>query len=56
MCENTKWYNILIVGIPLAIITYFTFSWAIKKFNIPTQAEEDDVVYNALLQEKNVIK
>ncbi|GFN34977.1 PTS transporter subunit EIIC [Tepidimicrobium xylanilyticum] len=53
MYENTKWYNILIVGIPLAIITYFTFSWAIKKFNIPTPGrEEDDIEYNALLQEK----
>ncbi len=51
--ENTRWYNLLIVGIPLAIITYFSFSWAIKKFNIPTPGrEEDEVEYNTLLKER----
>lgn len=53
MYENTRWYNLLIVGIPLFIITYFLFTWAIKKWNIPTPGrEEDDIVYNSLLQEK----
>src|SRR5690606_30820192 len=30
MYENTRWYNILIVGVPLAIATYFIFKWAIE--------------------------
>ncbi|NLY47253.1 MAG: PTS transporter subunit EIIC [Tissierella sp.] len=53
MYENTKWYNLFIVGIPLALITYFSFSWAIKKFNIPTPGrEEDELEYNTLLKER----
>lgn len=53
MYENTRWYNLLIVGIPLFFITYFLFSWAIKKWNIPTPGrEEDEVEYNSLLQER----
>lgn len=53
MYENTKWYNLLIVGIPLALITYFSFSWAIKKFNILTPGrEEEEMEHNTLLQEK----
>ncbi len=53
MYENTKWYNLLIVGIPLAIITYYSFSWAIKKWNIPTPGrEEDELEHNTLIKEK----
>lgn len=53
MYENTRWYNLLIVGIPLFVITYFLFSWAIKKWNISTPGrEEDEVSYNTLLKEK----
>src|SRR5699024_9694806 len=53
MYENTRWYNLFIVGIPLALITYFSFSWAIKKFNILTPGrEEDEMEHNTLLQER----
>lgn len=50
--ENTKWYNLFIVGIPLALITYFSFKWAIKKFNIATPGREEDMSHSTLLQEK----
>lgn len=54
MYENTRWYNILIVGIPLAIITYYVFTWAITRFNIATPGrEEEDMAYNSLLKDKN---
>ncbi len=53
MYENTRWYNIIIVGIPLFIITYFVFTWAIKKWNIATPGrEEDEMGNNNLLKEK----
>ncbi|MCR1898262.1 PTS transporter subunit EIIC [Irregularibacter muris] len=51
--ENTKWYNLLIVGIPLAIATYFVFMWAIKKWNVATPGREEETVGdNTLLKEK----
>lgn len=53
MYENTRWYNIFIVGIPLFVITYFVFTWAIKKWNIATPGrEEDEVGHNSLLKDK----
>jgi len=53
MYENTKWYNLFIVGIPIAVITYFVFTWAIKKWNIPTPGrEEDEMTDNILIREK----
>ncbi|WP_032121242.1 PTS transporter subunit EIIC [Clostridium amazonitimonense] len=53
MYQNTKWYNLLIVGIPIFIIYYFVFTWAIKKWNIATPGREDeDIQYNSLLQDK----
>ena len=51
--ENTRWYNLFIVGIPLAIITYFIFTWAIKKWNIPTPGrEEGSLEHSSLLIDK----
>lgn len=53
MYENTRWYNIIIVGIPLFIVTYFVFTWAIKKWNIATPGrEEDEMANNSLLRDK----
>ncbi len=53
MYENTRWYNLIIVGIPMAIFTYYLFTWAIKKWNIPTPGrEEEEIRYNTLLKEK----
>ncbi|HBW13368.1 MAG TPA: PTS trehalose transporter subunit IIC [Proteiniclasticum sp.] len=53
MYENTRWYNILIVGVPLAIATYFIFKWAIEKYNIATPGREsDEYEYNNLIKEK----
>lgn len=53
MYENTRWYNLFIVGIPLAIITYFVFKWAIVKYNIPTPGrEEGSLEFSSLLADK----
>lgn len=53
MYEKTGWYNIIIVGVPLAIIYYFVFTWAIKKFNIATPGREsEEMTDNNLLKEK----
>lgn len=40
--EDTKWYNLLIVGIPLAIITYFIFRYLIVKWDVKTPGREGD--------------
>jgi len=53
MYENTRWYNLLIVGVPLAILTYFIFKYAIEKYNIATPGREsDEYEYNNLIKEK----
>lgn len=53
MYENTRWYNLLIVGIPLAVATYFIFKYAIQKYNIATPGREsDEYEYNNLIKEK----
>ncbi|WDV46826.1 PTS transporter subunit EIIC [Clostridiaceae bacterium M8S5] len=53
MYENTRWYNILIVGAIMFAIYYFVFTWAIKKFNISTPGREDEeMANNSLLKEK----
>lgn len=51
--ENTRWYNLFIVGIPLGLITYFTFTWYIKKFNVMTPGREGEgPIDNKLIKEK----
>lgn len=47
--EDTKWYNLLIVGIPLAIITYFTFKYLIVKWDVKTPGREGDASKNSEL-------
>ena len=51
--EDTKWYNLFIVGIPLAIATYLIFKYLIVKWNVQTPGREDDSVsHNELLANK----
>jgi PTS system, glucose-like IIB component len=51
--ENTGWINLFIVGIPLAITTYFTFKWYIEKFDVKTPGREDEPsLDNTLIKEK----
>ncbi len=53
MYENTRWYNIILVGIPVFIIYYYVFKWAIEKWDIPTPGREPgDFKHSTLLQEK----
>lgn len=39
---ETKWILNVIIGIVYAIIYYFVFTWAIRKFNIKTPGREDE--------------
>ncbi len=41
---GTKWYFIILVGIVMALIYYYGFTYLIKKFNIMTPGREDDDV------------
>ena len=53
MYENTRWFNIILVGIPTFIIYYFVFKRVIEKWNIPTPGREsEDFHHSTLLQEK----
>lgn len=51
--ENTNWIFLVIIGVSLAIVTYFIFYWAIIKFDIKTPGREDNVsMKNTLIKEK----
>lgn len=55
--EDTRWYNLLIVGIPLAIATYFIFKYLIEKWDVKTPGREDESVQNSeLLQNRQYDK
>lgn len=40
MVHGSRWYNILLVGIPLGIVNYFVFRFAIRKWNLITPGRE----------------
>lgn len=51
--EKTNWIFLVIIGILLAIVTYFIFYWAILKFDIKTPGrEESQNLDNTLIREK----
>lgn len=51
--ENTNWIFLVLIGIGLAIATYFIFYWAIVKFDIKTPGrEEEQNLDNTLIKEK----
>ena len=51
--KNTRWINIIIVGVIAAAITYFIFVWYIKKFDVKTPGREDSPSQdNRLIREK----
>lgn len=50
--ENTRWWNLFIVGIPIASIYYFFFKWYILKFNLETPGREAEVLDSSLLLDK----
>ena len=55
--ENTRWFNIILVGIPTFLVYYFVFKWAIVKWNIATPGREsEDFKHSTLLQEKKYDK
>ncbi|WHX47991.1 glucose-specific PTS transporter subunit IIBC [Paenibacillus woosongensis] len=39
---RTPWWNVIIVGLILAVIYYFGFRFVIRKFNLKTPGREDD--------------
>lgn len=57
MYENSRWYNIIIVGIVAAVVTYFVFKWYIEKFNVKTPGREEDAsADNELIKNKQYDK
>ena len=57
MYENSRWYNIIIVGIVAAVATYFIFKWYIEKFNVKTPGREEDAsADNELIKNKQYDK
>jgi len=53
MYENTRWYNIILVGVPVFILYYIVFKWAIEKWNVPTPGREtDSFSHSRLLEER----
>ncbi|WP_054955525.1 glucose-specific PTS transporter subunit IIBC [Paenibacillus dakarensis] len=41
--NRTPWWNVIIVGLILAVIYYFGFRFVIRKFNLKTPGREDSV-------------
>lgn len=53
MMENSRWYNIVIVGIIEGAVMYALFKWYILRFDVPTPGREADAaVDNVLMREK----
>jgi len=51
--EKTNWVSFVIIGIILAVVTYFVFTWAILKFDLKTPGREDSPsLDNKLIKEK----
>ena len=52
MYENSKFYNVIIVGVVAMFVSYFTFKWYILKRNLITPGREEEVSDSKLLVEK----
>lgn len=53
MYENSRWINIVIVGVISAVATYFIFKWYILKFDVKTPGREEDAsADNELIRNK----
>ncbi|WP_080872843.1 PTS transporter subunit EIIC [Oceanobacillus timonensis] len=51
--ENSRWIFLVLIGLGLAVITYFIFYWAIVRFDIKTPGREKmENVDSTLLKEK----
>lgn len=51
--EKTNWISFIIIGLILAVVIYFVFTWAIIKFDLKTPGREDSPsADNALIREK----
>lgn len=55
--EDTRWYNLFIVGIPLAIGTYFIFKYLIVRWDVKTPGREGEATeHNELLENREYDK
>ena len=52
--SKTHWINVILIGLPLFPIYYFTFRFLIKKFNFKTPGREDDSEETKLYTRKDV--
>lgn len=51
--ENSKFYNLLIVGPLASMVTYTSFKWYILKKNLATPGREEETSDSSLLLDKN---
>ncbi|WP_255411015.1 glucose PTS transporter subunit EIIB [Leptotrichia sp. OH3620_COT-345] len=52
MYENSKFYNVIIVGLITMFLSYFIFKWYIEKRNLATLGREEEISDSKLLSEK----
>ncbi|WP_055105188.1 glucose-specific PTS transporter subunit IIBC [Paenibacillus ihumii] len=53
---RTPWWNVIIVGLILAVIYYFGFRFVIRKFNLKTPGREDEAAQEAGAEQKGPVK
>ncbi|WP_294966222.1 PTS transporter subunit EIIC [uncultured Gilliamella sp.] len=52
--DKTHWINVILIGLPMFPLYYFTFSFIIKKFDFKTPGREDDNEETKLYTRKDV--
>ncbi|SCC31721.1 PTS system, D-glucosamine-specific IIC component [Gilliamella bombicola] len=52
--NKTHWINVILIGLPMFPLYYFTFSFLIKKFNFKTPGRESDNEETKLYTKKDV--
>lgn len=54
--ENSRWYNVVIVGVVCMLLSYFSFKWYITLKDIKTPGREEEVSDSTLLKDKKYDK
>ncbi|MNO11775.1 PTS system glucose-specific EIICBA component [compost metagenome] len=54
--NRTPWWNVIIVGLILAVIYYFGFRYVIRKFNLKTPGREDPEVEGDEVKAEGAVK
>lgn len=52
--EKTNWIFFVLIGLGVAVVSYFVFRWYIIKFDVKTPGREEDInLDNTLIQDRN---